>query len=247
MFDWIESYSASINVLATIVLVSVTGYYAFLTRRILLATEQQSKLSLDPVVGIKVTNIGISKTYGPNRRNMGVELELVNVGNAPAIEVLVDAEINFRHTNVDGNKTVPIRFEPDVVPFLRPGEANIDRHLSFGNKAIIHFFDDVRESLRLNWHRIDTDPTKESFDASRLRVICYYRNSLGQCFKSTYETEIDLEDEDNPRDPIPDDNQTKDVSMPLLPRPIFHAEPISATQMDLEIDGRNGLRRLSGW
>ncbi len=35
MFDWIQTNSASINVIATIVLVSVTAFYAYLTWRIL--------------------------------------------------------------------------------------------------------------------------------------------------------------------------------------------------------------------
>lgn len=246
MFNWIGANAASINVIATVVLVSVTAFYAYLTWRILRATEVQSKLSLDPVVGIKVVKGGISEVFGPDRRNMSFELELVNVGNAPAIEVRVDAEVAFRHTSIKGNKTVPARFEPDVIPFIRPGEKNTDCHPNFGDKAVIHFFDDVRESLRLNWHRIDTDPSKESFDASRLRVICYYRNSLSQCFRSYYETEIDLWGDD-PKDPIPGDNETKEVSMPALPRPVFHAEPITNELMESELSTRNENRRLSGW
>ena len=246
MFDWIQTNSASINVIATIILVSVTAFYAYLTWRILRATETQSKLTLDPVIGIKVKKGGISEVFGPERRNMSFELELANVGNAPAIEVLVDAEITFRHTNIKGHKTIPARYEPDVIPFIRPGEKNDECHPNFGNKAIVHFFDDVRESLRLNWHRIDTDPTKESFDASRLKIICYYRNSLSQCFRSYYETEIDLWGED-PKDPIPKEKESKDISMPALPRPVFHAEPITRESMDDELSKRNSIRKLSGW
>jgi hypothetical protein len=246
MFEWIQINSASITVIATIALVSVTAFYAYLTWRILRATEVQSKLSLDPVIGITIKEGGISEVFGPDRRNMSFKLELVNVGNAPAIEVLVDAEITFRHTNIKGRKTVPARFEPDVIPFIQPSEKNEECSPNFGNKAIVHFFDDVRESLRLNWHRIDTDPTRESFDASRLRIICYYRNSLSQIFKSYYETEIDLWGDD-PKDPIPDEKENKEISMPRLPRPEFHAEPITRDLMDEELSNRKSIRKLSGW
>ena len=246
MFDWIQLYSAGINAITTVLLAFITAYYAYLTRNILLATQKQSKLSLDPVIGIRITKGGISEVFGEDRRNMSFALELVNVGNAPAIEVRVDAEIIYRHTNIKGYHAVPARFEPSIIPFLRPGEINDDCHPNFGNASIFHFFDDVRESLRLNWLRIDTDPTKESYNASRLRVICYYRNSLSQCFKSYYETEIDLEDEGR-SDPIPKDDEVKEVSMPPFPRPIFHAEPIERAAIDGELSKRNSIRQLSGY
>jgi hypothetical protein len=176
---------------------------------------------------------------------MSVLLELVNVGNAPAVEVLVDAELTLRYSEIQGNRVIPARFEPDVIPFIKPGETNLHCAPSFGNKAIIYFFDDVRESFRLNMQRIKSDATKDSFPASRLKIICYYNNSLSQRFRSYYETEIDLFGQDD-KSPIPDDKVVQ-VTMIYIPRPVYHATPITDEEMKSELAIRNELRIYSGW
>lgn len=246
MLDFLQQYSGALTFLATILLVALTAFYAFWTRGILAATANQSRLSLSPVIGIKITDIWISGVFGPKRRNMSVSLELANVGNAPAIEVLVDAEIELRYSTVKGEKVIPARHEPDMVPYICPGESVTDSSPGFGNTLITQFFDDVRESLRLNLHRIETNPTQESFKTSRLRVIVYYRNSLGQHFKSFYETEIALWS-DVGNEKIPADNETAEVSQVYIPRPVFHAGVDDETSASKELEQRNAKRDLSGW
>lgn len=246
MLDFLQQYSGALTFLVTVLLVALTAFYAFWTRGILAATANQSRLSLSPVIGIKITDIWISEVFGHNRRNMSVSLELANVGNAPAIEVLVDAEIELRYSTVKGEKVIPARDEPDMVPYIRPGESVTDPAPGFGNTLITHFFDDVRESLRLNLHRIETDPTQESFKTSRLRVIVYYRNSLGQYFKSFYETEIALWS-DVGNEKLPADNKTAKVSQVYIPRPVFHAGVDDEKSASKELEQRNAKRDLSGW
>jgi hypothetical protein len=91
MLEFIQQNTTVINAIATTTLVLVTAYYAYLTRRILESTNRQSKLSLSPVIGIKIYKIDISEVYTDyKRRSMHVYLEFTNVGNAPAIEVLVE-------------------------------------------------------------------------------------------------------------------------------------------------------------
>lgn len=243
MIDWVQQYSAALNVFSTVILVFVTGWYAYLTKKILGVSETQSKLSLNPVLGLKVEEIGISEVFGQNRRNMSVALEIVNVGNAPAIEVLIDAEIELRYSSIKEEKIIPARYEPEMIPFIQVGETNSECQPNFGNKLVTHFFDDVRESCRLNLHRIETTPSKESYKTSRLKIISYYRNSLGQYFKSFYEAEICM----NGKDPIPKDDEKTKVSIIYIPRPVFHAGPIAKSDMDSEISARANKRNLCGW
>jgi len=66
MIDIINSYSALINGLFTLTLISITGYYAYITKRILETSEKYSKLGLNPVVGIKISKIRIG--VGMERR-----------------------------------------------------------------------------------------------------------------------------------------------------------------------------------
>lgn len=248
MLDFLQQYSGAFTFLATLVLVALTAFYAYWTKGILAATASQARLNLNPVIGITVKNISISKVFGPKRRNMSVEIELSNVGNAPAIEVLVDSEVELRYSSVNGEKVIPARFEPDMIPFVKPGDQIAGPSVSpgYGNTFITHFFDDARESLRLNLHRIETDPTQESFKTSRLRVITYYRNSLGQHFRSHYEIEIGFWHRNGEKG-IPEDNETCEVDMFYIPRPVFHAEPAHEDAIAAEIKSRNAKRNLSGW
>jgi hypothetical protein len=198
------------------------------------------------VVGIKITGIFISEVFGPKRRNLSVSLELSNVGNAPAIEVLVDAEIELRYSKIAGEGTIPARFEPEMVPFIRPGEVVNEPSPNFGNKLITHFFDDVRESLRLNLQRIETNSTQSSFKTSSLRILVYYKNSLGQHFRSYYETEIGLWAPLG-EEKIPNDDETCTVNQIYLPRPVFHAGLSDETAVEQEISRRRDKRSLCGW
>lgn len=246
MLDFLQQYSGALTFLATLLLVALTAFYAYWTKGILAATANQSRLSQNPVIGIEVREIGISEVFGPERRNMGVALELSNVGNAPAIEVLVDAELELRYSSINGERVIPTRFEPEMIPFIRPGESSAAACPTFGNKCITHFFDDVRESARLNAHRLETDPSKESYKTSRLRVIVYYRNSLEQHFKSQYETEICLEASEGGNQ-IPPDDAIADVTQIYIPRPVFHAGIADELSTKRELEERNAKRNLSGW
>lgn len=248
MLDFLQQYSGALTFLATLVLVALTAFYAYWTKGILAATASQVRLNLSPVIGISIKKISISPIFGPKRRNMNVEIELSNVGNAPAIEVLVDSEIELRYSSVNGDRVIPARFDPAMIPFLKSGDSIAGPGVSpgYGNTLITHFFDDARESHRLNLHRIETDPTQESFKTSRLRVFAYYRNSLGQHFRSRYEIEIALWRR-NGEKLIPEENETCEVDMSYIPRPTFHAEVTNGDATANEIESRSLKRELSGW
>ncbi|MCK5126480.1 MAG: hypothetical protein KAR42_09510 [candidate division Zixibacteria bacterium] len=247
MIEWISSNSALVHIIATLLLVLITAYYAYITRRILIATNEQSKLRLDPVIGIEIETINISKLYGPNRREMSVNMKIINVGNSPAIEILIDAEVELRYSSISDINIIPARLGPNFVPYLCPNEITDRFHSpSFGNKLICHFFDDVREARRLNIHRIETKPTEQSFSTSRLYIYAYYRNSLGQIFKSTYEIEIGLNKAEM-YNPIPSDDEQVDVEMYYVPKPKFNTVPIESRVMDKELNSREANRNLCGW
>lgn len=246
MLDVLQQYSGALSFLASVILIILTGFYAYLTRGILKATANQSRLSLSPVIGIKINSIFISEVFGPSRRNMSISLDLTNVGNAPAIEVLVDAEVELRYSRIDNHKLIPARHSPEVIPFIRPDETIDSAAPNFGNTLITHFFDDVRESSRLNIHRIETNPSQEAFKTSRIHVYVYYRNSLGQYFKSYYITEIGIYTPLG-ANPIPKEDETLNVNQIYIPRPIFHAGVDDEQRSKQEMKERDTKRKLCGW
>lgn len=103
-------------------LVIITAIYAYFTKRMLDNSIKQSKLISNPIIGIKIRHMGIGSVYGPERRNLGVEIDLTNVGKGAAIEVLVDAEIILKYSSIDGEKKIPARFEPNMISFIKEDE-----------------------------------------------------------------------------------------------------------------------------
>ena len=245
VLDWLRENATIINLAATLCLVGITAVYVYLTKRMVGAAETASKLALDPVIGIEVRGMLIGEEFGEGRRNLGVELTLTNVGRAPAIEVLVDGEFVLQYARISDEDTIPSRFEPEVLPFVQPGQATQLGGPHFGNALVLSLIDDFREFMRLNDHRIATDPTREAFTASRLRIIVYYRNSVGQHFESTYETHVHMGEGTRTKIPGPDERGV--LSQIYVPRPKFHAGPISKAVIEAGLATRNRKRDLCGW
>jgi len=230
---------------ATIILVVINGVYIYLTKKTLDVAVRQSNLVYNPVIGIRIENVFISKTFGKSRRQMSIGLSLTNVGNAPAIDVLIDSEITLQYSSVEGEKVIPARLEPASVPFISIGERIDDDsiHPNFGNTCVTYIIDDFRECERLNTLRIETDPTKASYPPTKLKVYVYYRNSIGQYFESSYETHLDL----GIKQKIPSENESAELSQIYIPRPQFHTSPISKEKRDKDISQRDSKRELCGW
>jgi hypothetical protein len=242
IIKYINANSGFFSAILSFVLIVITSYYAVITHILMQTTKQQISLSYNPVVGINVNEINISKVFGPNRRNLDVNLEISNIGNAPAIDIKIDSEIHFRYSNIN---VIPSRFDPEYIPFLNNSEKKIiDMH--YGNKAIKNFFDDVRESFRLNIHRIETDPSKESYPCSTLVIYVYYRNSLNQYYISTYNIEIDLITSIN-ENPIPAEDKSIKVDIINYRSSKYTSKLYELKKINEEIESRDKMRSLSGW
>lgn len=122
ILNWIQTNESIISLAATITLVIITGIYVYFTKRILDSTIRQSNLVPNPVVGIRLGRMDIFKIPEFSSHNLNIGLDLINIGNAPAIDVLVDAEIILKYSNIKGEKVIPSRFEPSFISFIRPGE-----------------------------------------------------------------------------------------------------------------------------
>ena len=247
-------------VLTNILLVIVTFAYVVLTRSMVKFSERQVKVASNPILGIRITKMHISKVFSSKRRTLTVEIELVNIGNGPAIDIQIDGEIILSNNEVDGEKVIPAYSEPRRLSFLIAGQKsdnNFETNVYFGNKAILYLFDDFREEDRLNQHRINTDPKKEAFKASKIVIIVYYSNNLGQQFKSSFETYVSLGMEvkediaaksivAKPRE-VPTDDQEFELDNHPYIRPEFMSGLIKEKEIERELAKRNLNRKLSGW
>jgi len=243
IIKYVNENAPSFNVLLTFVLVAVTLYYAVVTRRIMKINKEEIQLSYHPIIAVKIRSINIGKVYGNNRRSMSVDLELCNIGNSPAIDIKVDSDIKYSYSS---KTRIPSRFEPGYISYLKVGEKFNDKSIHYGNKAIFSFFDDVRESIRLNMKRIDLNPSKAPYGCSILNIYIYYKNSFNKYFKTQLSVEIDLYPLDT-QDPFPKENETKEVSISSLINPNFNVQLIIKNVIESDIKQRNEMRELSGW
>jgi hypothetical protein len=239
---WLQNNGIALaSLLATVALVISNIMYLNLTKKILDSTVRQSKLIYHPVIGIGIEIMNVYPVFRQKRKQLSIGLSLTNVGNAPAIEVSLDAEIILQYSNIQGEKVVPAQYEPGSIAFVRPGVRVADdltTNLTFSDACVTHLFDDFRELNRLNLHRIETDPTKKPYQGPILKVYVNYRNSLNQYFESVYETQLSI-------NKIPEENERVQLFQNNLSKPIFHTTPTTKEKVDTELFERNRKRTLA--
>jgi len=236
-----------------------TAEYTAVTKAMHEENTKQARLIYSPVIGITIKNMTIGQVWGDERRNFGIELRLDNVGNAAAIEVRVDAVVTLRHVDIEGEDVIPARFKAATIPFIEASKFFTDspeKHLgiNFGNKCIWAIVDDMKVCwdddrwVRVAGEVIQSGSRPRNFEEGfellakqpMLTVVAYYRNHIGQFFKSTYRIMLNIPD-------IVDDGESYDVGQVNVPRPYFHAEPIDKEVMDEELDNCDSLREIGGW
>lgn len=242
MMENINHFAPLLSFIASALLLIVTLLYTIFTKRLLNETMRQNKYQHNPVIAFKLKRIGGSPVFGPSRRNLSAEIELINVGNAPAIEILIDAEITFTYSSINGTNIIPQRFEPSMIPYIKQGSTidSKETHINFGNNCITALFDDFRECHRLNIHRIETNPSQTPYNASKLSIYAYYKNSSNQYFQSKYEVYLSL-------DEIPKENQQFKIKTIYIPRPTFDVITIESQELSKIISTRTKKRDLCGW
>ncbi len=174
---------------------------------------------------------------------MWVEIEIANIGNDPAIEILVDGEIELEYASINGENIIPARFSPSQKSFLMAGKKILDEsiNLSFGNKFIKYFFESSKEMSKLNQERIRNTPWKDAYQTAKLTIYVYYSNNMGQYFKSEYSIYICLDGK------IPRNNEIAKIQKVFIPRPTFSNKIIKKEKVEEEIAQRDLKRNLCGW
>jgi hypothetical protein len=248
--SWIVENSNFFQFLTNLALVIVTLIYVIYTKRIVDSTNQQIKFSHSPVLGISINKMVISSRYGHN--NLEVTLEIANLGNAPAIEILIDSEIELKYTDYDGEKVIPSSYKPYLTPYLQINEkftTKLGTSKHFGAKPTYAIISDFKKMHILNMERRVINPLMESYDASTFRIFVYYKNNLNQNFMSYYETILSISPNENTsilfnqdENSVLPSNQLIQISEHPFKSPSFFTKPISDDIPRKEILVRNKKR-----
>jgi hypothetical protein len=122
---WISQNISLMTLVVTAILTIITFLYTLITRRMLRLTSQPTitisskKVSIIPDIPDTAIINGIEDSLGKERYCVAFEIDLANIGNQPAQNIYVDAEVNFKVNRPLGKKTLPVHL-PEFISFLAP-------------------------------------------------------------------------------------------------------------------------------
>ena len=210
---WINTNAGALSFFATFVLVVITAFYVFFTKKMLDSSKKQIEVMQNqiglmqiPIIGIEIDDMYINE--GKLGGDLQVILKLSNLTTVPALGINVDSEIKSKYSKY-GEEKIPSTEGRSFHPFLRANEVLTQDSDFF---SVTQFYDSpFAENLMQNFKKNDelnTERLKNSqeveHDSVTLYVYVYYKNNLNQYFKSYFETNISTElgrcEKENPSD-----------------------------------------------
>jgi hypothetical protein len=195
--NWISNNISFMTLIVTALLAIITLLYTLITRRML-------RLASQPTITIRSKNVSITPdipdtaiihgnedSLGKERYCVAFEIDLKNIGNQPAQNIYIDAEVHFKVNRPLGNKALPVHL-PEFISFLAP-QSNDDKTASvfarFDNFVARELIRDFFEGRR-NMEGSPFLPSRDEMGNPKLwpspKVIlrCFYSDIQGHNYIS---------------------------------------------------------------
>ena len=194
-----SNLSGVLSVLVSAITALITLIYVVFTYKQLKATQnsvklasEQMRLNNQPCISAK-----IGTTYGSpcfpesDRRQLHIDIKLENIGDSPALEIYTFSYLELTSTvnKYDGSNIVNMYYYPDYIKYIKPNSKQF-ASVRYEEEEINMILDDLWYNMLKNHHRIHTDPSKPPFNGPLLIIEVFYKNLLGQWFKSTLKQPI---------------------------------------------------------
>jgi hypothetical protein len=235
ILEWVNTYSGALTFFATLILVIITAVYVKFTQSMMDSAKAQFISQQNPVIGIKVNDMYlgcISESY----LQFNIDFTLTNLGNAPALEVLIDSEIKSNFFHFKGENVIPSRWV-STIPFIRVGEElysdpqvkNAPFFSQSFNSDVFEIMDKgFKKEQKLNQKRIEKNHEPE-YRSNIFLIDVYCKNSFNHFFKSHFETYLILGEK------FPDYIEVKPYFEPAQK---FYSRPISEDDFKEETASR---------
>ena len=217
---------------------------------------RQIRLAFNPYIGVDFGRVEFVGGYDASKEDfdnnsylyMTVLFECYNLGNSPAIEVIIDSELELPYTDTNGLINIPSEANCHI-SFIDNSDKDHDKMKSW-NKITFNekCAEIIKQDILKGTEACDKNHKKKRI----LRLFIYYKNSLGIYFKSTYETWIDFSASN--RYPYSIDELSADeIKINPSPPPIYLEDKdssyldwrkITKKKMDKEIKQRNMNREF---
>lgn len=195
-----SDYASVLSLISSLIMVVVTIIYVGHTKQqadsakdsVKLITEQMKKEKQPCIIPYVLESYGTAFDAGDYTRvQLSFEINLKNVGDAPAINVytLAELELQFQNDDTGGKKRLSAALLPRFVQSLSAGEEKqID--VWFETNEIEALIIDLAKAKELNIERIENNPCKTPFTGGKLVVRVLFKNIMGQWCESTLSHDI---------------------------------------------------------
>lgn len=195
-----SDYAAILSFLSSLIMVIVTIIYVMHTKRqanyakeSVELVAKQMKTEKQPCIVPYITD-----SYGSafdateyTRMQLAFEIDLKNIGDAPAINIytLADIELQFTHDLEGNKKCLSAALLPEFVQALTIGE-NKKIHICFETSEVKALVRELEIAMNMNWERIKTNPELHHYTGAKLLIRVLFKNIMGQWCESVLSHEI---------------------------------------------------------
>ena len=187
-------FVTAITLFVTAMLVIITLAYTLITKKMLrLASQPTVKIvikdtTFHPKIPHDTVAYGEGDSLGDIRYAINIEFELVNIGNHPAQNIMLDAEVTFKTQTPFGVNTLPVHLPKSIgfLPSVSHGDiGKVKLNLAFDNFVAKEIIRDFFVS-RKNWDGLPFLPTHEEirdprlWPSSRITARCIYSDIQGE-------------------------------------------------------------------
>jgi hypothetical protein len=202
MFEWISNNVATLTLLVTFILVVITLYYTLLNRRMLEVSSRPAiliepkEIMLTPDLNCKCNIADLNSYLEGKRFGFHIKIEIANLSNSPAQDVLVDANAYFITRKPFGNAWLPTD-KPQHFSFISSrSDTTVDNRKNidicfdkFVVSELLKDFCEGRKNLEgLPVHATQKEIKRKSLWASpRIVLRCFYKDIQSINYISEYQ------------------------------------------------------------
>lgn len=195
-----SDYAGVFSLISSLIMVVVTIIYVGHTKQqadsakdsVKLITEQMKKEKQPCVIPYIMESYGTAfDANNYTRVQLTFDINLRNVGDAPAINVytLAEFELQFQKDKAGNKKRLSAALLPRFVQSLSAGEEE-KIHVWFETDEIRNLIIDLAKAEELNIERIKNNPHQNPFTGGTLVVRILFKNIMGQWCESTLSHDI---------------------------------------------------------
>lgn len=191
-----NDYATLLSTVFSLILIIITSVYVMLTHTQAKSAQESVRISQDylahaekqlmhsrvPMLVAKITKAQGCAYFGQRRRQLGIDWEINNIGDGPAVQIYTRMKLRYSHAEFEDYDEL---YEHSFIGSLAPSETTA-AHMHFETTKIEKMIEDFEIKKAKNMARIKVNPRQSAHRGPLLELEILYSNVHGQYFKSLY-------------------------------------------------------------